>query len=82
MLKVLKNFCGCGFNFPKVGTVINPRTSAEAQHLIEIGVAEPIENKVKPPPKNVKKKKQSASSQAARAPQKKTRKKRTKSAKS
>jgi hypothetical protein len=82
MLRVTKPFCGCGFNFPEVGTIINPATEAEAQHLIDIGAAEPYENKVAAPPKNIKKKKQSRSSQAGQARKKATRKKSGKSAKS
>jgi hypothetical protein len=82
MLRVIKPFCGCGFNFPNVGTLINPSTEAEAQHLIDIGAAERYETKVEAPPKNIKKKKRSASSQAAPARKKATRKKSKKSAKS
>lgn len=82
MLKVTKNFTGCGFNFPDVGSLIQPRTEDDRLHLVGIGVAEPYEVKIEKPPAEVKKKKPSVSSQAAPRQRKKTQKKRTKSAKS
>lgn len=82
MLKVVKPFCGRGFNFPEIGSVIQPESEDDRQHLLEIGAVEPYEAKVVDPPKEVKKKKQSASSRAGRRQTKKTRKKSKKKSKS
>jgi len=55
MLVVTRKFCGLGFNFPRVGTLIDPPEPARSE-IIALGVAVELEVKVMPVPAVTKKK--------------------------